>query len=596
MFYPAAPTDTDRRTTAGSTPGRERMEQDPVTVDLLIIGSGAGGMSAAIRAHDLGLRALVVESSDKYGGSTAMSGGVCWVANNPHMKKRGIDDSHDEGLAYLKAITRGEIEESRLANYMTESLRMMTWLEERTHVRFDALDKYTDYYPEEPGGKPGGRSMECPEFNGALLGDEFRALRRPHPQSQIFGLFGITARQAHTFLSSRLRTFIAMFFMFIGYMLRSGARRRLGRDTKLCAGNSLIARLRRSMMDRNIPLWLNSPANELIIEDGRVVGARVSRDGKVVDVRAERGVVLAAGGFDRNLEMRQRYQPSPITTDWTAANPANLGRGIEMGMEAGGAVALMDEAWWTPTCLIPGQKLASVLVVEKSLPHSCFVNQHGHRFTNEAAPYIDVVHGMYADQQRTNATIPAWMVFDATCRERYPVGPVAPGYAMKDNRLPRRIREEFLFKANTIEELAAKMEVEPATLRATVDRFNGFAREGHDPDFHRGESASDRYYGDPRSKPNPCLGPIESGPFYAIRVYPGDLGTKGGLVTDLRGRVEREDGSVIDGLFAVGNCQASVMGRTYPGAGGTIGPALTFGMLAAEAAAEAATATADAAE
>lgn len=555
-------------------------------VDLLVMGTGAGGMACAVRGHDLGQQVLLIESSDQYGGSTAMSGGVCWVAGNPHMAKHRIEDSDADALAYLKFITKGKVEEGRLAHFLKESKRMVNYLEEHTHVRFDALDKYTDYYPEAPGGRSGGRSMECFPYDGSQLGEDFKHLRRPHPQSQVLGKFGITARQAHTFLGSRTKTFLAMFILMIGWLFRGGKRKKYGRDTRLCAGNSLIARLRKSLQDRNVPLWLNSPAKDLIIEDGRVIGAIVEHEGKELRIRAKNGVIIAAGGFSRNQEMREQYQRHPITTEWTAGNPADLGQGIQMGIQAGGAIDLMKEAWWTPTCRIPGQSLASVLVVEKSLPYSCFVNQKGQRFTNEAAPYIDVVIGMYEDQEKTDATIPAWMVFDARCRQNYPVGPVAPGYVMKDAQLPRRIRENFLVKADSIEELAQKLEVDGNVLRATIERFNEHARNGVDPDFHRGESEQDRYYGDPRVGPNPCLGAIEEGPFYAIQIFPGDLGTKGGLVTDLDARVLREDGAVIEGLFAVGNSAASVMGETYPGAGGTIAPALTYGMIAAEAAAQ----------
>lgn len=555
-------------------------------VDLLVIGTGAGGMSAGVRGHDLGQKVLIIESSDQYGGSTAMSGGVCWVAGNPHMQKHGIEDNDADALAYLKFITHGKVEEHRLAHFLQESKRMVNYLEEHTHVRFDALDKYTDYYPEAPGGRPGGRSMECYPFDGALLGEDFKDLRRPHPQSQVLGKFGITARQAHTFLGSRLQTIFSMLVLMIGWLFRAGKRKTYGRDTRLCAGNSMIARLRLSLKERQVPLWLNSPAKELIIEDGRVVGAIVEHEGKDLRIAAKNGVIIAAGGFSRNQEMREKYQRHPITTEWTAGNPADLGQGIQMGIQAGAALDLMKEAWWTPTCRVPGQKLASVLVVEKSLPYSCFVNQKGQRFTNEAAPYIDVVIGMYEDQEKSGAAIPAWMIMDARCRQNYPIGPVAPGYTMKDAQLPRKLREGFLTKAATLDELATKLNIDPATLRETVDRFNANAKLGVDPDFHRGESEQDKYYGDPRVSPNPCLGPIEQGPFYAIAIYPGDLGTKGGMVTDTSGRVKREDGSIIEGLFAVGNSSASVMGETYPGAGGTIAPALTYGMLAAEAAAQ----------
>jgi 3-oxosteroid 1-dehydrogenase len=298
------------------------------------------------------------------------------------------------------------------------------------------------------------------------------------------------------------------------------------------------------------------------------------------------GVLLAGGGFDRNLAMREKYGPKPASVEWTAGAETNTGDGIAMGMKLGGAVALMDEAWWTPVTQFPGATSGWVLVVEKSLPGNIFINRNGDRFTNEAAPYVDVVVAMYEDQKKTGNSIPGWMVFDASYRRNYIAGPVGPGKAMPDSRLSRKVRERFLVKAGSLAELAKKIAVPPERLAATIDRFNGFARAGKDGDFGRGDSASDRYYGDERVSPNPCLLPIEKPPFYAIRVFPGDLGTKGGLKTDAHARVLDERGQVIAGLYAAGNTSASIMGRSYPGAGGTVGPALCFGFLGAETAAE----------
>ncbi len=552
------------------------------TVDFLIVGSGAAAMAAGLRAHDLGLKVLLVEKSDRYGGSTAMSGGVCWVPNNPGMAAKGVQDSNEDALTYLQHITEGEIADERLQSYIHESQRVLAYFLENTHVRYDAMEKYTDYYPEAPGGRRGGRSMDAVPYDGALLGEELRNLRMPHPQSQIMGKFGITAADAQKLLVNNLASKLYIMGCFAGYTMRFRSRGKYGRDTKLTCGNALMGRLRRSLMDRDVPLWLGAPAVELLQEGDRVVGAVVERDGSRVEVRASRGVLLSAGGFEYNDAMRQKWQRHPITTEWTAANPHNVGDGILMGERAGGALDLMKEAWWTPTTRVPGSDLAWVLVVEKNLPGSIFVNGAGARFCNEAAPYVDVVVDMY----KADSAQPCWMIFDARFRHYYPVGPVAPGYAMPDSRTPRRYRDGFLRRAKTLEELAKLIDVDTDALTATVERFNAQAEKGVDEDFGRGDSASDRYYGDPRVQPNPCLHSIGKAPFYAIPVYPGDLGTKGGLVTDLGSRVLREDGTAVKGLFAAGNCAASVMGRTYPGAGGTIGPALTFGFVAAETAAE----------
>ena len=554
------------------------------TVDLLVMGSGAAGMGAAVRGHDLGLDVLLVEKSELYGGNSAMSGGVCWVANNPGMAGEGIPDSDEEGFKYLKHITKGEVPDDRLWLYIRESKRVLAYLHDKTHVQYVPLAKYTDYYPEAPGGRDGGRSMDPLPFDGSKLREDLIRLRRPHPQSQILGKFGITAKEAQAAIGVGFTTMVFMAWQMFLYFLRHFKRKRWGRDTKLCAGNSLMGRLLLSLKDRNIRAWLNTSIQELVFEDGKAVGAVLNKEGEILRVKARRGVVLAAGGFSRNLEMRQKYQRRPITTEWTAGTPSNTGDAIRMGAEAGGALGLMDEAWWTPVSLVPRSPFSWVLVVEKSLPHGLFLNQDGKRFTNEAAPYIDVVNGMYDDVEKTGAADPRWFhIFDATYRKSSIAGPVAPAKVMPDKKLPRRYRDgNFLYKAESLDELCEQLKIPAATAKAAITRFNEYAVKGEDPDFNRGWSAQDRYYGDPNVKPNCSLGPIETGPFYAVQIYPGDLGTKGGLVTDEHSRVLREDGRLIPGLYAAGNSAESVMGRTYPGAGGTIGPALTFGFLAAE--------------
>ena len=564
------------------------MAQWNESVDFLVVGSGAAAMAGAIRAHDLGLKTLLVEKGDVYGGSSAMSGGVCWVGNNPHMAGYGIADSDEEVLTYLKSITAGEIADEYLVTYRDESKRLIKYMAEKTHLVFDALSLYTDYYPEAPGGKMGGRSMEPVPFDGSLLGDDFAKLHKPAVSALILGKFMITARVAKRMVMLDFRAMMQMAWFLFLYFMRAPKRKRCGgRDPYLTNGNALIARLRMSLKDRAVPLWLSSPLRELIVEDGRVVGALVERDGKTIRVQAKRGVLLATGGFERNLEMREKYGPKPASAEWTVGNELNTGDGIQAGLSLGAAVGLMDEAWWTPTTQYPGTKSGWVLVVEKSLPGGIFINRNGERFTNEAAPYVDVVVNMYRDQAKTGNTVPGWMVFDGRYRRNYIAGPVGPGKVMPDKSLGRKLRNQFLVKADTIEALAEKLSIPAAALKTTIDRFNAMALRGKDDDFHRGESASDRYYGDDRVSPNPCLAPLAQAPFYAIPLLPGDLGTKGGLKTDPHGRVLKEDGSTIEGLFAAGNTSASIMGRTYPGAGGTIGPAMCFGFLSAEAAAEA---------
>ena len=558
------------------------------SVDFLVMGSGAAGMSAAVRGHDLGLEVLMVEKTDLFGGNTAMSGGVVWVPNNPGMKEKSVPDSDEEGLTYLKHITGGEVAEERLKTYVEESQRVLAYLQEHTHVHYTALEKYTDYYPEAPGGKSGGRSMDPTPLDGAKLRESLITIRPIHPQAKVLGKFGITAREAHAALGLGFVSMMFMAWQLLRYGLRFFKRKKWGRDTRLVAGNSLIGRLFLSLRERGIEAWRNAPVRSLVFEGGRVVGAIVEKDGQPLRIQAKEGVLLAAGGFPRNAEMRQKYQRTPITTDWTAGGPGNTGDAILMGLDASADVSLMDEAWWTPTSLVPKYGEAWVLVVEKSLPHGIFVNLNGTRFTNEAAPYVDVVLGMYEDATKNAGASSRWFhVFDAEYRRMSIAGPIAPSKMMPDDRLPRRFRDGgYIHRAATLEELAKKIAVPAPALKETVDRFNVHAVKGEDPDFNRGWSAQDRYYGHPSVKPNCSLGPVAEPPFYAIEIFPGDLGTKGGLVTDLHSRVLRAEGSeVIEGLYAAGNTAASVMGRTYPGAGGTIGPALTGGFLAAESAA-----------
>ena len=286
-------------------------------------------------------------------------------------------------------------------------------------------------------------------------------------------------------------------------------------------------------------------------------------------------MLIATGGFERNEEMRRRYQRAPIGTEWTTGATGNTGDGIVAGQELGAATGLMDDAWWGPSIPLPGGPY--FCLAERSLPGCVLVNGAGQRFVNESAPYVDAVHAMYEGNSQENPHIPAWLVFDQRYRDRYVFAGRPPG-----RPFPRRwYAAGAVFQAPDLAGLADAIGVDPAALAKTVARFNDFARTGHDEEFSRGASAYDRYYGDPRCRPNPNLAPLAKAPFYAARIVPGDLGTKGGLRTDARARVLREDGSVIDGLYAAGNASAAVMGHSYAGAGATIGPAMTFGYIAA---------------
>jgi 3-oxosteroid 1-dehydrogenase len=335
-------------------------------------------------------------------------------------------------------------------------------------------------------------------------------------------------------------------------------------------------------MDREVPVWLDTPLQDLIDDGGRIVGALVEREGRPLRIQAKKGVLLAAGGFERNLEMRQRYQPAPTSDRWTAGCEANTGDTVAPALARGASLDLMDEAWWCPSMLIPSMNPVRVVIYEKNLPGGVIVDRRGRRFMNEAEPYNDVGKSIYRANTSEGLAIPAFLVFDGTFRRKYSCGPMMPGATTPDWALPKVLEGNFFEKSQTLDGLARKIGVDADGLIETLRRFNEFARTGKDPDFGRGDSLQDRYYTAKAEGPNPSLGPIEKPPFYAVKVYPGDLGTKGGFRTDARARIFTDSDEVIPGLYAAGNCSAAVMGRTYPGAGGTIGPAMTFGYIAAE--------------
>ncbi|MFK0574124.1 FAD-binding protein, partial [Endozoicomonas sp.] len=419
-------------------------------------------------------------------------------------------------------------------------------------------------------------SMDPLPFSGSKLGAEFENLRPTTAATLMLGRMSMTMKEARVLLC-RGNGFLLTNMKIMGrYYGDVFWRFKSKRDRYLTLGNALIAALRASMLDRNISLWLNSPMESLIEENGQVIGIVVNRDGKRLRVKARKGVIIGAGGFESNQAMREQYHPQPSQALWSAAPEGiNTGDGIQAGQELGAATALMEHSWWAPTSHVEGETRSRAMFVERALPNCILVNKAGKRFINEAAPYNDFGDGMYGTE-----SVPCWFVFDAQFRHKYPCGALLPGYAVPDKAVSRRYKDYYQ-KAATLKELAENIGVDVEGLQETVTKYNQYSVEGSDPEFGKGDSLFDRYYGDPNVTPNPCLGPLEKGPFYAVKINIGDIGTKGGLVTNVDGQVLREDGEAIPGLYAIGNTSASVMKQTYPGAGSTIGPAMTFGYLSA---------------
>jgi 3-oxosteroid 1-dehydrogenase len=539
--------------------------------DFVVVGSGAAGMTAALTAALAGLRTVVLEKTEYYGGSTARSGGGVWLPGNAALRKAGRQDSPAEAAKYLAYVAGEDTPESLRSAYLEHGPAMFDLVLAHTPLTFEWVPNYSDYYPEAPGGKASGRSVEPALMDAKGIGPDLAQLRPPYLPAPA----GITVTQANYRWMSLGTTHpraLTTTARVTGRMIVSKLRKR----QLLSMGQALAAGLRAGLTRAGVPVWLTTPMTGLQIEDdGRVIGVEAILDGVPTVIRANRGVLLATGGFERNAEMRQHYQRAPIGIDWTVGSPGNTGEGILAGEAAGGVLALMDDAWWGPS--IPLASGPIFCLAERSLPGSLFVNAAGERFVNEAAPYVDAVHAMYDKHTEDNPHIPCWMITDQRYRNRYVFTGMPPR-----KPLPRRwYKAGVVFRAGSLAELAGQIGVSVDGLTKTVDKFNEFARTGKDTDFGRGDSAYDHYYGDPNCKPNPNLAPLALPPFYAIRIVPGDLGTKGGLRTDDHARVLRADGSVIVGLYAAGNTSAVVMGRSYAGPGATIGPAMTFGYLAA---------------
>ena len=560
--------------------GMNQSAAEPLEYDVIVVGSGAGGMTAALCCQAQGLSALVIEKQDLYGGTSAVSGGGIWIPCNEDIPRVGGNDSYEEALTYLKGLIGGEVPQARIEAYLRNAPGMVRFLRERFGIGFRAVKKYPDYFPDKPGGKPGYRTMEPVDFDASKLGAEFDRMRGPYKGTQLMGRVSMDQVEAHTLFTRGPGWIWLMLRMMGRYWFDLGWRRRTQRDRRLVLGQGLVASLRHAMLEQKVPLWLETGFESLVVENGRVSGVDVMRKGQRLRLSARRGVILASGGFEANQQMREQYLPKPTSAEWTAAPPINHGDGIRAGQALGAATAFMDLTWGSPT-VVTGKGPACGIFVERALPGSVVVNKQGKRFVDEACPYTEFVYAMYAEQARSGGAVPCWLVFDATFRKKYPMGPLLPGQIQPDSSLPKHWLDKVDYRADTLDALAAKIGVDAVGLKDTVRQMGEFAAQGHDPQFNRGGNVFERYYSDPSVKPNPCLGPIVKGPFYAARLDAGELGTKGGLLTDEAARVLREDGSVIDGLYAIGNCSAAVMGRTYAGPGATLGPAMTFGYIAA---------------
>lgn len=533
------------------------------TFDVVVIGTGAAGLTAAAVAAEEGARVGLFEKADLVGGTTAWSGGQVWIPDNPHLADIGVADDRDDAITYIMSLSRDLLDRDLVEAYVEAGPAMVTYLEECTPVEFYVVPGMPDYHPEFPGGRPGGgRTIECPIYPFDDLGD-WASLVSPSPY---FSNPHIT--MSETPLGKAIPD----------PPTPGELERRRERDERGC-GQALVGRLLRACLDRAVEPRTGWAATELIVADGAVTGVRFHSPSGHVDIGASRGVILASGGFEWDPDLRRAFLRGPMSHP--VSMETNTGDGLRMAMKAGAMLANMREAWWIPVASVPEEEnpMGRVLINgQRTLPHSIMVNRRGRRFTNEAANYNAFGGAFHVEDvsRFEYANLPCWLVFDQNYADKY-------GFRVASGVEARSV-PDWVVRGDTPAELARSIGADPSGLTEAIGRWNAQCADGADPDFGRGDSAFDRWWGDPYLKgtPQATLGPLDAAPYYAVEIHSGCLGTKGGPKIDRHGRVIDVDGAAIGGLYAAGNAMGSPFGMTYGGPGGTLGPAMVFGYVAAQ--------------
>ncbi len=548
-------------------------------VDVIVVGSGAGGLLSALVAAHHHADVLVVEKEKLWGGTSATSGAGIWIPASDQARAAGFEDDTAEAFKYVRKLSADNVPDANIKAYVENASAMLRWVTANTEIEYQAFP-YPDYHAEEPGGSPSGFRTHMPlPIDGRKLGRDVETLRFASPAASLFGYLNWHFDETYIMLFRargwqwHLAKSLARYWFDWPFRFKSR------KDRRLTLGNALLGGLRLAVNEKNIPVWLEAPLIELVSEKGQVTGALIRRKGKEIRIRARKGVILAAGGFDKNQEMRDANAPLYRNAQLSGGTAGNTGDSIRAAIGVGADTMNMHSAWAAPVFYVPGEDRGRLCTIERALPGCLMVNQSGDRYLNEAASYHVVGQQMAKREADHGDASPSWFVFDYRYRHSYPVGPLLP---LMPDWLQRGEVRSILKKGRTVEELAIAMGVDPARLVATMTRYNEFAAKGEDPDFRRGEAAYDKMYGDPSVTPNPCLRPLVKAPYFAMPIYPGDIGTNGGLKTNHMAQVVGTDGKPISGLYAIGNNAASAMGESYPGAGVTIGPALTFGYIAAK--------------
>ncbi len=544
------------------------------SVDVIVAGSGGGSMCAAVYLQTRGKGVLILEKTELVGGTTARSGGVMWIPNNPFMQRDGVPDSYEQAATYLDSVLGEQADapgatQARRHTYLTEAPRMVDFLLSQG-IKLTRVSSWPDYYDDRPGGSVPGRTVVAELFNVNELGP-WKTKLRP-------GFLMMPAMLEEALELPKFRTSWNARGLMLKVAGRAVAAVLTGKRW-VSAGNALQGRMLQAALRCGVDIRTEAPVQELIIENGTVKGVLTVKDGRPWRIGAPLGVLVNAGGFAHNQRMRDLYQPG-TSSAWSSAAPGDTGEMIEEMMRHGAAVAQMEEMVGQQATLAPGSESDDIKPSAQKLtaaPHAILVDQSGVRYMNEGGSYMAYCKGML-ERNKSVPAVPSWAVFDSQYMRKYMLAGTMPG-----SKKPQRWYDEgYLRQANSIADLARQIEIDPAALQATIARFNGFVARNSDEDFHRGERAYDRWLGDATHKPSATLGMIERSPFYAVPVVPGDVGTYGGVVTDEHARVLRADGSVIPGLYATGVSTASVMGRCYPGAGSSVGPTFVWGYVAAQ--------------
>jgi len=557
-------------------------------VDVLVVGTGLGAMTSALCLKEMGVANVeMLEKSDKFGGASGVSGGGIWIPNNHYAKACGASDSPEEAKNYLASThSWDQVPEHLIDTYIENAEKMLKFVTKTDEVGYISLEHYPDYYMQNPGARAGHRSLEPQPISWDELGDDMTRLQETHHMMYLFDRIGFTQVEGHDLVTRTPGWWKIMLKLVFKYMGETFWRmkHKTKRARRLACGGAGTARMFLAIKNRGVKVSYETPFTDFITdENGKVIGVKAMENGKEIAIKANKGVVVGSGGYEYNQALRDKYLPKPTSTEWSGSGiRTNTGDALVASLKLGAKTRLMDGAWWCTTIKAPDEPAPRLAIMEKSLPGSMVVNMKGKRIANESQNYMAYAVDFFNSHSEEDPNYPSYMVFDKRFRDSYMVGPLLDVQSRPDKAIPKSYFEDgFLAIEDSIEALANKLGIDAEGLADEVSKFNEFAKAGKDGDFQRGDTEYDRYYGDETVDPNPCLHTIDQGPFYAIRIDPGEFGTHGGMDTNEHAQVLSENGGVIEGLYAIGNCAAAIL-PSYPGPGSTLGPAMTFGYQAAK--------------